>query len=138
MHKHTHAYLQLLYSTQSKAKWGKLDDGGRKENPVIHFTQTLVTHYLAFLPTSFHAMFAFRIFPLPLQPLIFLQLEEAQTRRQDKLMLRQREVLQQIDEELPLVRSNHIHSHTLRLNAACFIVPPVRLSRRCSPSWSGN
>uniref|UniRef100_A0AAQ4RMT2 1-phosphatidylinositol 4,5-bisphosphate phosphodiesterase n=1 Tax=Gasterosteus aculeatus aculeatus TaxID=481459 RepID=A0AAQ4RMT2_GASAC len=65
-------------------------------------------------------------------------LEEAQTRRQDKLMLRQREVLQQIDEELPLVRSNHIHSHTLRLNAACFIVAPVRLSRRCSPSWSGN
>uniref|UniRef100_A0AAQ4NUD8 1-phosphatidylinositol 4,5-bisphosphate phosphodiesterase n=1 Tax=Gasterosteus aculeatus aculeatus TaxID=481459 RepID=A0AAQ4NUD8_GASAC len=33
------------------------------------------------------------------------QLEEAQTRRQDKLMLRQREVLQQIDEELPLMQS---------------------------------
>ncbi|XP_040037383.2 1-phosphatidylinositol 4,5-bisphosphate phosphodiesterase beta-3 [Gasterosteus aculeatus] len=32
-------------------------------------------------------------------------LEEAQTRRQDKLMLRQREVLQQIDEELPLMQS---------------------------------
>uniref|UniRef100_UPI0037E7A88D 1-phosphatidylinositol 4,5-bisphosphate phosphodiesterase beta-3 n=1 Tax=Semicossyphus pulcher TaxID=241346 RepID=UPI0037E7A88D len=32
-------------------------------------------------------------------------LEEAQTRRQDKLMLRQREVLQHIDEDLPLARS---------------------------------
>ncbi|XP_069573104.1 1-phosphatidylinositol 4,5-bisphosphate phosphodiesterase beta-3 [Brachyistius frenatus] len=32
-------------------------------------------------------------------------LEDAQTRRQDKLMLRQREVLQHIDEELPLLRS---------------------------------
>lgn len=33
------------------------------------------------------------------------RLEEAQTRRQDKLMLRQREVLQHIDEELPLLQS---------------------------------
>uniref|UniRef100_A0A8D3B6A9 1-phosphatidylinositol 4,5-bisphosphate phosphodiesterase n=1 Tax=Scophthalmus maximus TaxID=52904 RepID=A0A8D3B6A9_SCOMX len=32
-------------------------------------------------------------------------LEEAQTRRQEKLMLRQREVLQHIDEELPLLQS---------------------------------
>ncbi|XP_074555404.1 1-phosphatidylinositol 4,5-bisphosphate phosphodiesterase beta-3 isoform X2 [Halichoeres trimaculatus] len=32
-------------------------------------------------------------------------LEEAQTRRQDKLMLRQREVLQHIDEEFPLLQS---------------------------------
>uniref|UniRef100_A0AAQ5ZEB2 1-phosphatidylinositol 4,5-bisphosphate phosphodiesterase n=1 Tax=Amphiprion ocellaris TaxID=80972 RepID=A0AAQ5ZEB2_AMPOC len=32
-------------------------------------------------------------------------LEEAQTRRQDKLVLRQREVLQHIDEELPLLQS---------------------------------
>ncbi|XP_041634922.1 1-phosphatidylinositol 4,5-bisphosphate phosphodiesterase beta-3 [Cheilinus undulatus] len=32
-------------------------------------------------------------------------LEEAQTRRQDKLMLRQREVLQHIDDELPLLKS---------------------------------
>ncbi|XP_041820555.1 1-phosphatidylinositol 4,5-bisphosphate phosphodiesterase beta-3 [Chelmon rostratus] len=32
-------------------------------------------------------------------------LEEAQTRRQDKLTLRQREVLQHIDEELPLLQS---------------------------------
>ncbi|KAM9335769.1 1-phosphatidylinositol 4,5-bisphosphate phosphodiesterase beta-3 [Symphorus nematophorus] len=32
-------------------------------------------------------------------------LEEAQTRRQDKLMLRQREVLQHIDEELPMLQS---------------------------------
>ncbi|CAK6967958.1 -phosphatidylinositol 4%2C5-bisphosphate phosphodiesterase beta-3 [Scomber scombrus] len=33
------------------------------------------------------------------------RLEEAQTRRQDKVMLRQREVLQHIDEELPLLQS---------------------------------
>uniref|UniRef100_A0A3Q3FME3 1-phosphatidylinositol 4,5-bisphosphate phosphodiesterase n=1 Tax=Labrus bergylta TaxID=56723 RepID=A0A3Q3FME3_9LABR len=33
------------------------------------------------------------------------KLEEAQTRRQDKLMLRQREIVQHIDEELPLLRS---------------------------------
>ncbi|KAM7377459.1 hypothetical protein PAMA_013983 [Pampus argenteus] len=33
------------------------------------------------------------------------RLEEAQTRRQDKLVLRQREVLQHIDEELPLLQS---------------------------------
>ncbi|XP_060888050.1 1-phosphatidylinositol 4,5-bisphosphate phosphodiesterase beta-3 [Labrus mixtus] len=33
------------------------------------------------------------------------RLEEAQTRRQDKLMLRQREIVQHIDEELPLLRS---------------------------------
>lgn len=32
-------------------------------------------------------------------------LEEAQTRRQDKLILRQREVLQHIDDELPLLQS---------------------------------
>uniref|UniRef100_A0A8D3E5P8 Phosphoinositide phospholipase C n=1 Tax=Scophthalmus maximus TaxID=52904 RepID=A0A8D3E5P8_SCOMX len=37
-------------------------------------------------------------------------LEEAQTRRQEKLMLRQREVLQHIDEELPLV-SQHTLTH---------------------------
>nr|XP_019950970.1 PREDICTED: 1-phosphatidylinositol 4,5-bisphosphate phosphodiesterase beta-3-like [Paralichthys olivaceus] len=34
-----------------------------------------------------------------------LQLEQAQSRRQEKLMLRQREVLQHIDEELPLLKS---------------------------------
>uniref|UniRef100_A0A8C3APJ6 Phosphoinositide phospholipase C n=1 Tax=Cyclopterus lumpus TaxID=8103 RepID=A0A8C3APJ6_CYCLU len=33
------------------------------------------------------------------------KLEEAQTRRQDKLMLKQREVLQQIDDELPQLQS---------------------------------
>ncbi|KAM9836517.1 1-phosphatidylinositol 4,5-bisphosphate phosphodiesterase beta-3 [Aulostomus maculatus] len=33
------------------------------------------------------------------------RLEEAQTRRQDKLMLKQREILQHIDEELPLLQS---------------------------------
>ncbi|XP_035531499.1 1-phosphatidylinositol 4,5-bisphosphate phosphodiesterase beta-3 [Morone saxatilis] len=33
------------------------------------------------------------------------RLEEAQTRRQDKLMLRQREVLQHIDEELPMLQT---------------------------------
>uniref|UniRef100_A0A672YKW0 1-phosphatidylinositol 4,5-bisphosphate phosphodiesterase n=1 Tax=Sphaeramia orbicularis TaxID=375764 RepID=A0A672YKW0_9TELE len=33
------------------------------------------------------------------------RLEEAQTRRQDKLMLRQREVLQHIDEQLPMLQS---------------------------------
>uniref|UniRef100_A0A8C4HMK0 Phosphoinositide phospholipase C n=1 Tax=Dicentrarchus labrax TaxID=13489 RepID=A0A8C4HMK0_DICLA len=39
------------------------------------------------------------------------RLEEAQTRRQDKLMLRQREVLQHIDEELPMVSTKHSDSH---------------------------
>uniref|UniRef100_A0AAQ5Y6M1 Phosphoinositide phospholipase C n=1 Tax=Amphiprion ocellaris TaxID=80972 RepID=A0AAQ5Y6M1_AMPOC len=37
------------------------------------------------------------------------KLEEAQTRRQDKLVLRQREVLQHIDEELPLVSTKTVN-----------------------------
>lgn len=44
------------------------------------------------------------------------QLEEAQTRRQEKLVLRQREVLQHIDEELPLVSRSRLASHVV--NAA--------------------
>lgn len=53
----------------------------------------------SFLPksSSFLALFFF----------LANQLEEAQTRRQDKLLLRQREVLQHIDEELPLVSNIH-------------------------------
>uniref|UniRef100_A0A672YM01 1-phosphatidylinositol 4,5-bisphosphate phosphodiesterase n=1 Tax=Sphaeramia orbicularis TaxID=375764 RepID=A0A672YM01_9TELE len=39
------------------------------------------------------------------------RLEEAQTRRQDKLMLRQREVLQHIDEQLPMVSSTERNVH---------------------------
>ncbi|CAJ1086397.1 -phosphatidylinositol 4%2C5-bisphosphate phosphodiesterase beta-3 [Xyrichtys novacula] len=83
------------------------------------------------------------------------RLEEAQTRRQDKLMLRQREVLQHIDEELPLMKSQlereldeelqrlpeeiceHLHlelqSKGLEKNALC-----SSLSNHSSPSPSSG
>ena len=58
--------------------------------------------------------------------LLLPQLEEAQSRRQEKLKARQREVLQHIDDELPVVSKNTpthsnncFHSAQSRAEAAC-------------------
>uniref|UniRef100_A0A8C3AM60 1-phosphatidylinositol 4,5-bisphosphate phosphodiesterase n=1 Tax=Cyclopterus lumpus TaxID=8103 RepID=A0A8C3AM60_CYCLU len=129
-----HTHLPEVGLCTVLQEWSKVDDNARKKTlsstllrlfpHIIFFCLPPSRLYLFCRPSFPHIFFFWYWFLLkiPSNTLLFLcptspcfsplalffltpQLEEAQTRRQDKLMLKQREVLQQIDDELPQLQS---------------------------------